>query len=105
MPGAPFLRGFIAKKWDATNLHKRALRGSKPTRNQSLTRTLRFRLIAERLDPVHVRLPPKPGQLALGVVAVSLLRGRQRGLFGQGPLYDRKRLPIAKRIERLYGSR
>jgi len=34
-----------------------------------------FRLVAEALDPGHLRLPPEPGQLPLGVVAMALLRG------------------------------
>jgi len=34
-----------------------------------------FRLIAEALDPVDLRLAPKPGQLPLGIVTVPLLGG------------------------------
>ena len=46
----------------------------------------------------------KPGELALGVVAMALLGFGDRCIFGQSPCTTPKRLPVAERVERLDGS-
>ena len=65
---------------------------------------LRFGVVAEGFDPVDVGLAAKPGELALGVVAMALL-GFGDGVFSLTPLEENGlRLTVAERVEGLDGS-
>ena len=59
----------------------------------------RLRVFAEGLDPVHIGFTTKPGELALGVIAMALLgEGDSLGLidFAANQL---ERLPVAEGVE------
>ena len=58
-----------------------------------------MRVVSKGFDPIHIGFAAKPGQLALGIVAMALLGGGDGGLFTQGPVEDAEGLPITQRIE------
>src|ERR1017187_9167457 len=63
---------------------------------------LSLRFVAKALKPVHVRFAAEPSELALGVVAVTLLRGFDCGRQAQRSCQDRHRLPVSQRVEHFH---
>src|ERR1700730_16549441 len=59
--------------------------------------TLDLRIVAASLEPLHIRLPPEPGHLAFGIVAVRLLSGMDRLLASHFPAQKLNCLFIAER--------
>ena len=62
---------------------------------------LRFGIVAEGFDPVHVGLAAKPGELALGVVAMALLGFGNGHLLADALEENGLRLTVSERVERL----
>src|ERR1700677_2939260 len=56
--------------------------------------------IAEARQPVHVRFPAKPCNLALGIIAMRLLRRGKRRLAIQFAAQELQRLFVSERAER-----
>src|ERR1700680_1865628 len=61
---------------------------------------LDLRVVAEAAQPVNLRLAAKPGHLAFGVVAVSLLRGQQRLLARKFSAKELHSLLVSERRQR-----
>ena len=64
----------------------------------------RFLLVAEALKPLHGGFAPEPGELALGVVAVTLLHCLDGRRKSQRSVKHSSGLAVAKRVEGFDGA-